>query len=190
MTGLPVLTDVHETWQCEKAAEHCDVLQIPAFLCRQTDLIQGGGRAGQRGQHQEGPVHGPRRHAEDGREGAGGRQRQGLRDRAGLLLRLPQPGGRHAGLRDHAGRRHPGGFRRHPSRCSCRAAAKPPAAPAASPSRWPRRRPRPAPTAFSSRSIPTRRTPCSDATTQLPPDRAHRLLADLIRLRQALRSAA
>ncbi|HTQ80364.1 MAG TPA: 3-deoxy-8-phosphooctulonate synthase, partial [Thermoanaerobaculia bacterium] len=38
-TGLPVLTDVHEPAQCAPAAEVCDVLQIPAFLCRQTDLI-------------------------------------------------------------------------------------------------------------------------------------------------------
>ncbi|MEA2695357.1 MAG: 2-dehydro-3-deoxyphosphooctonate aldolase synthase [Acidobacteriota bacterium] len=38
-TGLPVLTDVHEPSQCGPAAEVCDVLQIPAFLCRQTDLV-------------------------------------------------------------------------------------------------------------------------------------------------------
>jgi 2-dehydro-3-deoxyphosphooctonate aldolase (KDO 8-P synthase) len=38
-TGLPVLTDVHEPAQCALAAEVCDVLQIPAFLCRQTDLV-------------------------------------------------------------------------------------------------------------------------------------------------------
>ena len=38
-TGLPVLTDVHEVHQCAPAAEVCDVLQIPAFLCRQTDLV-------------------------------------------------------------------------------------------------------------------------------------------------------
>lgn len=37
--GLPVLTDVHETWQCAPVAEVVDVLQIPAFLCRQTDLL-------------------------------------------------------------------------------------------------------------------------------------------------------
>ena len=37
--GLPVLTDVHETWQCRPVAEAVDVLQIPAFLCRQTDLL-------------------------------------------------------------------------------------------------------------------------------------------------------
>jgi len=38
-TGLPVLTDVHEPAQCAAAAEVCDALQIPAFLCRQTDLV-------------------------------------------------------------------------------------------------------------------------------------------------------
>jgi 2-dehydro-3-deoxyphosphooctonate aldolase (KDO 8-P synthase) len=37
--GLPVLTDVHEAWQCNEVAPCVDVLQIPAFLCRQTDLI-------------------------------------------------------------------------------------------------------------------------------------------------------
>ncbi len=36
---LPVLTDVHESWQCGPVAEAVDVLQIPAFLCRQTDLL-------------------------------------------------------------------------------------------------------------------------------------------------------
>lgn len=45
-TGLPVLTDVHETWQCEKVAEVVDVLQIPAFLCRQTDLILAAAKTG------------------------------------------------------------------------------------------------------------------------------------------------
>ncbi|HEX6939134.1 MAG TPA: 3-deoxy-8-phosphooctulonate synthase [Longimicrobiales bacterium] len=38
-SGLPVLTDVHEPWQAAPAAEVCDALQIPAFLCRQTDLV-------------------------------------------------------------------------------------------------------------------------------------------------------
>ncbi len=38
-TGLPVLTDVHEKHQCAPVAEVADVLQIPAFLCRQTDLL-------------------------------------------------------------------------------------------------------------------------------------------------------
>jgi 2-dehydro-3-deoxyphosphooctonate aldolase (KDO 8-P synthase) len=45
-TGLPVLTDVHEPAQCEVAAEGADVLQIPAFLCRQTDLLLAAARTG------------------------------------------------------------------------------------------------------------------------------------------------
>src|SRR6204780_5814137 len=45
-TGLPVLTDVHEPAHCEAAAEAVDVLQIPAFLCRQTDLLVAAGKTG------------------------------------------------------------------------------------------------------------------------------------------------
>ncbi len=45
-TGLPVLTDVHEPDQCGPVAEVCDVLQIPAFLCRQTDLVVAAARTG------------------------------------------------------------------------------------------------------------------------------------------------
>ncbi len=44
--GCPVLTDVHEPGQCAAAAEVCDVLQIPAFLCRQTDLLLAAGATG------------------------------------------------------------------------------------------------------------------------------------------------
>ena len=44
--GVPVLTDVHEPWQCAPAAEVCDVLQIPAFLARQTDLVVAAGETG------------------------------------------------------------------------------------------------------------------------------------------------
>jgi 2-dehydro-3-deoxyphosphooctonate aldolase (KDO 8-P synthase) len=44
--GLPVITDVHEPWQCEIVAEYVDVLQIPAFLCRQTDLLVAAGKTG------------------------------------------------------------------------------------------------------------------------------------------------
>ena len=44
--GVPVLTDVHEPWQCKVAAEVCDVLQIPAFLARQTDLVVAAGETG------------------------------------------------------------------------------------------------------------------------------------------------
>jgi 2-dehydro-3-deoxyphosphooctonate aldolase (KDO 8-P synthase) len=44
--GVPVITDVHETWQVEKTAAVADVLQIPAFLCRQTDLLVECARSG------------------------------------------------------------------------------------------------------------------------------------------------
>ena len=44
--GLPTLTDVHEIDQCARAAEVCDVLQIPAFLCRQTDLLIAAAKTG------------------------------------------------------------------------------------------------------------------------------------------------
>jgi 2-dehydro-3-deoxyphosphooctonate aldolase (KDO 8-P synthase) len=44
--GLPVLTDIHEPTQAEIAAEAADVLQIPAFLCRQTDLLVAAGKTG------------------------------------------------------------------------------------------------------------------------------------------------
>jgi 2-dehydro-3-deoxyphosphooctonate aldolase (KDO 8-P synthase) len=45
-TGLPVLTDVHEREQCARVAEVADILQIPAFLCRQTDLLLAAGQTG------------------------------------------------------------------------------------------------------------------------------------------------
>ncbi len=45
-TGLPIVTDVHEVAQVGPAAEVCDILQIPAFLSRQTDLLLAAGRSG------------------------------------------------------------------------------------------------------------------------------------------------
>ncbi len=44
--GIPILTDVHESAQCARIAEVADVLQIPAFLCRQTDLLTAAARTG------------------------------------------------------------------------------------------------------------------------------------------------
>ena len=43
---LPICTDIHESWQAEQAAEVCDILQIPAFLCRQTDLLVAAAKTG------------------------------------------------------------------------------------------------------------------------------------------------
>ena len=45
-TGLPILTDVHDTSQVGPAAEVCDILQIPAFLSRQTDILVAAGKSG------------------------------------------------------------------------------------------------------------------------------------------------
>jgi 2-dehydro-3-deoxyphosphooctonate aldolase (KDO 8-P synthase) len=47
-SGVRLTTDIHEPWQAERAAQVCDVLQIPAFLCRQTDLLLAAGRTGAR----------------------------------------------------------------------------------------------------------------------------------------------
>jgi 2-dehydro-3-deoxyphosphooctonate aldolase (KDO 8-P synthase) len=44
--GYTVLTDIHEPWQADRVAECADILQIPAFLCRQTDLLLAAGRTG------------------------------------------------------------------------------------------------------------------------------------------------
>lgn len=44
--GLRIVTDIHEPYQAEKAAEICDIIQIPAFLCRQTDLLTAAAKMG------------------------------------------------------------------------------------------------------------------------------------------------
>lgn len=43
---VPVITDVHEPWQCQELAKVVDIIQIPAFLCRQTDLLQAAAATG------------------------------------------------------------------------------------------------------------------------------------------------
>ena len=44
--GLQILTDIHESWQADAVGKVCDVIQIPAFLCRQTDLLVAAARTG------------------------------------------------------------------------------------------------------------------------------------------------
>ena len=44
--GLRILTDIHESWQAEEVGKVCDVIQIPAFLCRQTDLLVAAAKTG------------------------------------------------------------------------------------------------------------------------------------------------
>ncbi len=86
------------------AAQVVDVLQIPAFLCRQTDLLVAAGRTGRPGQREEGAVDGAGGDGRRGREGARGRQWRRGRHRAGHLLRLRRPGRGHAELRAPARR--------------------------------------------------------------------------------------
>ena len=64
-TGLPTLTDVHETWQAEPVGKVVDVLQVPAFLCRQTDLVMACARHGKAVNVKKGQFVAPRdmRHA-------------------------------------------------------------------------------------------------------------------------------
>ncbi|MEI6223718.1 MAG: 3-deoxy-8-phosphooctulonate synthase [Deltaproteobacteria bacterium] len=64
-TGLPTLTDVHETWQAEPVGRVVDVLQVPAFLCRQTDLVMACARHGRAVNVKKGQFVAPRdmRHA-------------------------------------------------------------------------------------------------------------------------------
>jgi 2-dehydro-3-deoxyphosphooctonate aldolase (KDO 8-P synthase) len=64
-TGLPCLTDVHESWQAEPAGKVVDVLQVPAFLCRQTDLLAACARHGKAVNVKKGQFVAPRdmRHA-------------------------------------------------------------------------------------------------------------------------------
>lgn len=45
--GVPVITDIHESYQAEPVGQVCDILQIPAFLCRQTDLLVAAAKTGQ-----------------------------------------------------------------------------------------------------------------------------------------------
>ena len=58
-TGLPITTDVHEAWQCARVAEVVDLLQIPAFLCRQTDLIVAAAKTGRPVNIKKGPFLAP-----------------------------------------------------------------------------------------------------------------------------------
>ncbi len=72
----PVLTDIHEPWQAEKAAKGADILQIPAFLCRQTDLLLAAGKTGLPVNIKKGQFMAPDGFAFGGRQNGQNRQRQ------------------------------------------------------------------------------------------------------------------
>ena len=111
-TGLPMITDVHLPDQCARGAEVVDALQIPAFLCRQTDLLAGRRRDREAGERQERSVDASRRNARRSRQGSrsaavSGKpilKRRGRCDRARNLLRLRRSRRRHARLRANARR--------------------------------------------------------------------------------------
>ena len=98
--GLPVLTDVHEAAQCAPVAEAVDVLQIPAFLCRQTDLLVAAAKTGRVVNVKKGQFLAPWDMANVVAKitGAGNRQRAG--DGARRLVRLQHARLRHARAAD------------------------------------------------------------------------------------------
>ncbi len=89
--GVPVLTDAHEPWQADPVAQVVDILQLPAFLARQTDLAVALARTGPHYQHQEAAVHEPVADPECGREDRRGGQRTNHPVRSRHELRLRQP---------------------------------------------------------------------------------------------------
>src|SRR5256884_8454403 len=92
-TGLPILTDVHETNQASAAAQVADVLQIPAFLCRQTDLLVATGRARRAVNVKKGQWMAPEEMAGAGEKGrAGGAPRDAAAPRGAPLRVVGPPG--------------------------------------------------------------------------------------------------
>ncbi len=175
-TGLPVLTDVHHPGQAEVAAEVVDVLQVPAFLCRQTDLLVACGETGLPVNVKKGQFLAAEDMGNVGRQGRFDRQRQGHPDRAGHQLRLPQSGGGHARPAGHAAAR-PGDLRRHPLAAAARAvSATPPAGCGSSTRTWRVRPPAAGVDGFFVEVHPDPPNALSDATTQLTLDEFERLV--------------
>lgn len=115
--GCPVLTDVHSAEQCAPVAEAVDVLQIPAFLCRQTDLIVAAARTGRPVNIKKGSSW-PLGHGQRRREDGPGRQPQHAGLRARRQLRLQHAGVGHALAADHGRDGLPRRLRRHPFRAA------------------------------------------------------------------------
>ena len=114
--GVPVLSDIHSIEQVAPAAEVLDVLQIPAFLCRQTDLVVAAAKSGRVINIKKGQFLAPwDMENVVGKALSAGNDRISP-DRAGGVVRLQQPGVGHAEPPHHARDRLPGGVRRHPQR--------------------------------------------------------------------------
>ena len=97
---MPVLTDVHDAAQCARVAQAVDVLQIPAFLCRQTDLLIAAAKTGKAVNVKKGQFLAPwdMENVVEKITGAGNTQRAG--DRARRVVRLQHAGLRHARAAD------------------------------------------------------------------------------------------
>jgi 2-dehydro-3-deoxyphosphooctonate aldolase (KDO 8-P synthase) len=120
--GVPVLTDVHLPQQCAPVAEVCDVLQIPAFLCRQTDLLLAAGETGAVINVKKGQFLAPWDMAGViGKLESTGNTRLPA-DRTRHLLWLQHAGGRHARAAADGRDRLPGGDGRHPFGATARRA--------------------------------------------------------------------
>ena len=181
--GLPVLTDVHETEQCAPVAEIVDVLQIPAFLCRQTDLLVAAAKTGRAVNVKKGQFLAPWDMENVARKVTGGRQPERPRHRARRELRLQHPRLRHARSADH-GRddRRAGDLRCHPFGAAAgRAGRRPRAAARVRPGPRPgggggrRRRP-------LHRDAPGSRPAPSDGPNMVPLKEMEALLRRLMRL--------
>ena len=127
-SALPVLTDVHEPEQCAEVAEVVDVLQIPAFLCRQTDLLVAAAKTGRAVNVKKGQFLAPwdmknvlAKIVESGNP-------ERAPDRARRLVRLQHARLRHARAADHEGDRRAGRVRRDAFRAAARRAGRRPSA--------------------------------------------------------------
>ena len=108
--GVPVLTDIHEPSQAAAAAEVCDVLQVPAMLSRQTDLLVAAGKTGRVVNLKKGQFMSPWDMGERGGKGAQHGESQGDPDRARGVVRIQQPGGGYARVSDLGQDGMPGDF--------------------------------------------------------------------------------
>ena len=191
-TGLPVLTDVHEPRTPSRRAAVVDVLQIPAFLCRQTDLLVAAGAHGKGGEHQEGAVDGPG--GDDPRRGQGAplRRVRSHRDRAGHLPGLRRPGGGHALFaRLRAATGSPAIFDgTHSVQRPGQAAWRERRRPRAHSRRSCARRPRPGADGLFLETHPEPATRLRDGATQWPLDRLEALVAETLYVRPWERAAA
>ena len=116
--GFSILTDIHEAAQAVPVAEVADILQIPAFLCRQTDLLLAAGRTGRIVNIKKGQFVAPHDIHRAAEKVASTGNSQVILTERGLFVRIQQPGGGYARAQDHARCRLAGGLRRHPQRAA------------------------------------------------------------------------